>query len=111
MEVLSALWVPESAPLFVSWVLFDVARSSSVGGWLVAESSVAQEFVWAEFPADLTIWLEAILAWGHAVVSDSYFTDWASALVDADASAVSLLPAGVILLLIPELLEVLISSI
>ena len=111
MEVLSALWVPESAPLLVSWVLLDVTRSSSVRSWLVAESSVTKELMWAKLPADFTIWLKSILAWGYTVVSDSYFTDWASALVNADTSAVSLLPACIILLLIPKLLKVLISSI
>ena len=111
VEVLSALWVPEGSPFLVSWVLFNVARSSSVGGWFVAEGTVTEEFVRAKFPADLTIWLESVLAWGDAMVSDSYFTDWAGALVDTNASSVGLLPAGVILLLIPELLKVFISTI
>ena len=92
-------------------MLFDVTRSSSVRSWLVAESSVTEELMWAKLPADFTIWLKSILAWGYTVVSYSYFADWASALVNADTSAVSLLPACIILLLIPKLLKVLISSI
>ena len=43
------------------------------------------------------------------MVSDSYFTHWAGALVNTNTSSVCLLPAGVIFLLIPELLEVLIN--
>jgi hypothetical protein len=65
--------------------------------------------VWAEFPADFTIWLESIFAWRNTVVSDSYFTHWAGALVNTNTSSVCLFPAGVILLLIPELLKVLIN--
>lgn len=63
VEVISALWVPESSPLFATWLLLDVSSTSSVGGRLVAEGSVVEEFVWAEFPADFTIWLVTILAW------------------------------------------------
>jgi len=63
MEVLSAFWIPESAPLLMAWLLLNVSSSSSVGSWLVAESSIIQEFVWAEFPADLAIWLISIFAW------------------------------------------------
>ena len=43
------------------------------------------------------------------MVSDSYFTHWAGALVNTNTSSVCLFPAGVILLLIPELLKVLIN--
>ena len=109
--VLSALWVPEGAPLLALWLLLNVTSTSSVGGWLVAEGSVVEEFVWAEFPADLTIWLVAVLAWGHAVISDSYLTGWASALVDTNATAISLLPAGIIGLLVPERLKLIISAV
>lgn len=111
MEVVLALWVPESTPLFVSWVLLNVSSSSSVGGWLVAESSVVKEFMWAHFPADFSIGLVSILAWGDAVVSYSYLTSWASALMDSDSTSVSLLPACVISFLIPESLESFISAI
>ena len=65
--------------------------------------------MWAKFPADFTIWLKSVFAWGNTVVSDSYFTHWAGALVNTNTSSVCLLPAGVIFLLIPELLEVLIN--
>ena len=65
--------------------------------------------MWAKFPADFTIWFETIFAWGNTVVSDSYFTHWAGALVNTNTSSVCFLPAGVIFLLIPELLEVLIN--
>ena len=85
--------------------------SSSIGSWLVAECSVTEELMWAKFPADFTIWFETILAWRNTVVSDSYLTNWASALVNADTSSVCLLPAGIILLLVPELSEVFISTI
>ena len=111
MEVISAFWVPKSSPFLVSWVLFNMAGSSSIGSWLVAESSVAEEFMWAKFPADFTIWFETVFAWRNTVVSDSYFTNWASALVNADTSSVCLLPASVILFLVPELGEVFISTI
>ena len=43
------------------------------------------------------------------MVSDSYFTHWAGALVNTNTSSVCLFPAGVILLLVPELLKVLIN--
>ena len=111
MEVISALWVPKSSPFLVSWVLFNMAGSSSIGCWLVAESSVTEELMWAKFPANFTIWFETIFAWRNTVVSDSYFTDWASALMNTDTSSVCLLPASVILLLIPKLGKVLISTI
>ena len=65
--------------------------------------------MWAKFPADFTIWLKSVFAWGNTVVSDSYFTHWAGALVNTNTSSVCLLPAGVIFLLIPELLKVLIN--
>ena len=65
--------------------------------------------MWAKFPADFTIWLKSVFAWGNTVVSDSYFTHWAGALVNTNTSSVCLFPAGVILLLIPELLKVLIN--
>ena len=65
--------------------------------------------MWAKLPADFTIWLKSVFAWGNTVVSDSYFTHWAGALVNTNTSSVCLLPAGVIFLLIPELLEVLIN--
>ena len=65
--------------------------------------------MWAKFPADFTIWLKSVFAWGNTVVSDSYFTHWAGALVNTNTSSVCLLPAGVIFLLIPELLEVFIN--
>ena len=109
--VLSALWVPEGAPLLALWLLLNVTSASSVGSWLVAEGSVVEEFVWAEFPADLTIWLVAVLAWGDAVISDSYLTGWASALVDTNATAIGLLPAGIIGLLVPERLKLIISAV
>ena len=65
--------------------------------------------MWAELPADFTIWLKSIFAWRNTVVSDSYFTHWAGALVNTNTSSVCLFPACVILLLIPELLKVLIN--
>ena len=65
--------------------------------------------MWAEFPADFTIWLKSIFAWRNTVVSNSYFTHWAGALVNTNTSSVCLFPAGVILLLVPELLKVLIN--
>ena len=65
--------------------------------------------MWAKFPADFTIWLKSVFAWGNTVVSDSYFTHWAGALVNTNTSSVCLFPAGVILLLVPELLKVLIN--
>ena len=65
--------------------------------------------MWAKFPADFTIWLKSVFAWGDTVVSDSYFTHWAGALVNTNTSSVCLLPACVILLLVPELLKVLIN--
>ena len=65
--------------------------------------------MWAKFPADFTIWLKSVFAWGNTVVSDSYFTHWAGALVNTNTSSVCLLPAGIIFLLIPELLEVFIN--
>jgi len=109
--VLSALRVPEGTPLFALWLLLNVSSTSSVGSWLVAEGSVVEEFLWAEFPADFTIWLVSVLAWGDAVISDSYFAIWASALVDTNATAVSLFPAGIIGLLVPERLKLIISAI
>jgi len=109
--VLSALWVPEGAPLLALWLLLNVTSTSSVGSWLVAEGSVVEEFLWAEFPADLTIWLVSVLAWGDAVISDSYFAGWASALVDTNATAIGLLPAGIIGLLVPERLKLIISAV
>jgi hypothetical protein len=109
--VLSALWVPEGTPLLALWLLLNVSSTSSVGSWLVAEGSVVEEFVWAEFPADFTIWLVSVLAWGNAVISDSYFAGWASALVDTNATAIGLLPAGIIGLLVPERLKLVISAI
>jgi hypothetical protein len=109
--VLSALWVPEGTPLLALWLLLNVSSTSSVGSWLVAEGSVVEEFVWAEFPADFTIWLVSVLAWGNAVISDSYFAGWASALVDTNATAIGLLPAGIIGLLVPERLKLIISAV
>jgi len=109
--VLSALWVPEGTPLLALWLLLNVTSTSSVGSWLVAEGSVVEEFVWAEFPADFTIWLVSVLAWGDAVISDSYFAGWASALVDTNATAIGLLPAGIIGLLVPERLKLIISAV
>lgn len=88
-----------------------MTSTSSVGSWLVAEGSVVEEFVWAEFPADFTIWLVSVLAWGNAVISDSYFAGWASALVDTNATAIGLLPAGIIGLLVPERLKLIISAV
>lgn len=111
MVVLSALWVPEGTPLLALWLLLNVTSTSSVGSWLVAEGSVVEEFVWAEFPADFTIWLVSVLAWGDAVISDSYFAGWASALVDTNATAIGLLPAGIIGLLVPERLKLIISAV
>ena len=67
--------------------------------------------MWAEFPADFTIWLVSILAWRYAVISNSYFAGWAGALVDSNATTIGLLPAGVVCLLIPKLLKMLVCCI
>ena len=45
------------------------------------------------------------------MISHSYFTGWACALVDSDAAAICLLPAGVVLFLIPKRLKVCINII
>ena len=45
------------------------------------------------------------------MISNSYFTGWACALVDSDAAAICLLPAGVVLFLIPKRLKVCIDII
>ena len=65
--------------------------------------------MWAKFPADFTIWFISVFAWGDAVISDSYFTDWACALVDSNATSIGLLPTGIVLFLIPEGLKVCIN--
>lgn len=62
--------------------------------------------MWAEFPADFTIWFETVLARGNTMVSDSNFAYWACALVNANSAAVCLLPASVVSLLVPERLKV-----
>ena len=67
--------------------------------------------MWAEFPANFAIWFKSISAWRDAVISDSYFTSWACALMDSDTTAISLLPAGIVFFLIPEGLEVCINII
>ena len=61
--------------------------------------------------ADFTIWLISILAWVDAVIPDSYFASRACALVDSDTTAIGLLPAGVVLFLIPKRLKVCINII
>merc|ERR1712032_209971 len=58
--------------------------------------------MWAKFPADFTIWLKSVLAWRYAVISYSYFANWACALMDSNATTIGLLPAGIILFLIPK---------
>ena len=45
------------------------------------------------------------------MISNSYFTGWACALVDSDSTAICLLPAGVISFLIPKGLKVCINII
>ena len=66
MEVLLALWVPESAPLLTSIALLLFSSSSAIGMWLVAVSAIAVEVVWARLPADWTVseesWIALVIA-------------------------------------------------
>ena len=77
VEVLSALGVPESSPLFAVVALVDGASTSAVRVRLVAVCAVVAELIWAALPADGTHAVVAIATLGVAQTCVLFLVTWA----------------------------------